>query len=433
MSERDSNKKDGGKSRPRSTGSGRSSNSDRPAKRWEGDSRKPGDRSRDGSEERKPRESDSRKRYSDNKPDGERTERRPSERGHGDSRRPGERRVEGSEERKPRESDSRKRYSDSKPDGDRTERRPSERRLGDSRRPGAPNRDRSEGSESRESHLRKRYPADKKDEDNTEGRPSVRLYPTSKPFGYRGKRAVADAPKDNTTRLNKYLSNSGICTRREADELIKTGLVEVNGVAITEMGYKVKPGDVVKYAGERLKAEKPAYYLLNKPKDYIAEMRATNDRRDGVTLMRGIGNFSVLPVGKIDRMTSGLVIYTNDGELTMKLANPKSVLKKLFHVHLDKNVKPEHIGALLEGVETKEGLIKAEEVEYVGDKKDKKQIGIEIKSNKNKAVRSMLEELGYHILKLDRVMYAGLTKKDLPRGKWRELTAQEVINLKMLK
>lgn len=407
MSIRDNNKKDGGKGR--STGSGRSSNSDRPFKRGQGDSRGP--RRKYGNEESERGESHSRKRYPSNTEDGDRAEGKPSER-----------RKDGNDERGPRESHLRKRYPSNKEGGDRTEGRPNERRKegNDERAP-------------RESHLRKRLPIKKQDDDSAEGRPSVRKYATSKPFGYRGKRAVADAPKDNTTRLNKYLANAGICTRREADELIKTGLVEVNGVSITEMGYKVKPDDIVKYAGERLKAEKPAYYLLNKPKDYIAEMRATNDRRNGVTLMRGIGNFSVLPVGRIDRMTSGLVIYTNDGELTMKLANPKSTLKKLFHVHLDKNVNPEHIAALLEGVETKEGLIKAEEVAYVGDKKDKKQIGIEMKSNKNKAVRSMLEELGYHILKLDRVMYAGLTKKDLPRGKWRELTAQEVINLKMLK
>jgi|SRR5690554_719061 len=311
--------------------------------------------------------------------------------------------------------------------------RPNQRGSQDSRKPGDRRREVNEERKPRESHSRKRYPSKDQNENKTEGRPSVRKYPASKPFGYRGKRSVPDAPRDNTTRLNKYLSNAGICTRREADELIKSGLVEVNGVAITEMGYKVKPDDIVKYAGERLKTEKPAYYLLNKPKDYIADMRATNDRRNGVTLMRGIGNFNVLPVGKIDRMTSGLVIYTNDGEMTMKLANPKMPLKKLFHVHLDKNLKQEHLEALTEGVQLKDGIIKAEEVAYVGDKKDKKQIGIEIKSNKNNAVRSILEELGYHIVKLDRVMYAGLTKKDLPRGKWRELTPQEVINLKMLK
>ena len=266
-----------------------------------------------------------------------------------------------------------------------------------------------------------------------EGRPSVRKYAASKPFGYRGKRAVADAPKDGTMRLNKYISNSGICSRREADELIKTGLVEVNGKAITEMGYKVMPNDIVKYAGEKITPEKPVYFLLNKPKDYTAEMKSTMDRRNGITLMRGIGNHSVLPVGKIDRTTSGLVIYTNDGELTMKLCDPKLGVKKLFHVHLDKNLKHEHLQVLLDGVETDKGMIKAEDVSYVGDKNDKKQIGIEIKSGKNKAVRSMLENLGYYIVKLDRVMYAGLTKKDLPRGKWRALTTQEVINLKMLK
>lgn len=280
-------------------------------------------------------------------------------------------------------------------------------------------------------HLRKRKPEHKKDEESFSKRPSKSQ--SGRPFGYKGKRAVADKPYDNTTRLNKYIANAGISTRREADELIKSGMVEVNGKTITEMGYKVQPGDVVTYAGERLKTEKSVYFLLNKPRDYTAELRHTNDRRNALALMQGIGNYNIQPIGKIDRATSGLVVYTNDGEMVMKLASTKFHLKKLFHVHLDKNMKPEDMQLLTEGIELKDGFVKADEVAYVGDKKDKKQIGIQIKSGKNKVVHRMLEELGYRVLKLDRVMYGELTKKDLPRGRWRELTPQEVINLKMLK
>src|SRR5690606_542099 len=208
----------------------------------------------------------------------------------------------------------------------------------------------------------RKRPTESDEQESTGGRPSVRKYAASKPFGYRGKRAVADVTKDGTMRLNKYISNSGICSRREADELIKTGLVEVNGKSITEMGYKVQPLDVVKYAGEKIIPEKPVYFLLNKPKDYTAEMKNTTDRRNGITLLRGIGNHSVLPVGKMDRSTSGLIIYTNDGDLTMKLCNPKLGVKKLFHVHLDKNLKKEHLDKLLEGIELEDGFVKAEDV-----------------------------------------------------------------------
>lgn len=359
------------------------------------------------------------------KSDSDRSEnRKPDDRRRPAGRPSADRREEGREGR----PDSRKRTPRNEHDENKPARRPSDRRYGAGKQGG----ERSDDRGADQPHSRKRTPANE-DESKTGGRPSVRKYPTSKPFGYRGKRAVADKKIDGSMRLNKYIANSGICSRREADDLIKTGLVEVNGKPITEMGYKVQPLDIVKYAGEKITPEKPAYFLLNKPKDYTAEMKSTMDRRNAITLLRGIGNHNVLPVGKMDRSTSGLMIYTNDGDLTMKLCNPKLGVKKLFHVHLDKNLKKEHLDQLLEGVELNDGFVKAEEVSYVGDKADKKQIGIEMRSGKNKAVRRMLEALGYYVVKLDRVMFAGLTKKDLPRGSWRALTTQEVINLKNLK
>ena len=256
---------------------------------------------------------------------------------------------------------------------------------------------------------------------------------SDRPAGRGRKKPALSLTNYDTLRLNKYLSNAGICSRREADELIKTGLVEVNGKAITEMGYKVKPGEVVKYAGETVTPEKPAYFLLNKPKDYSSEMKLTADRKSALTLLKGIGKHSVAPIGKLGRNTTGLLLYTNDGEIAGKLANPKGGVKKIYHVFLDKNLRKDDMDAILEGVEVEGAIIKADEISYVGTAKDKKQLGIELRTNRNKAVRTLFKQLGYFVVKLDRVMYAGLTKKDLPRGKWRPLTEQEIVNIKMLK
>lgn len=234
-------------------------------------------------------------------------------------------------------------------------------------------------------------------------------------------------------RLNKYIANSGICSRREADELIVTGLVEVNGVAITEMGYQVKEGDKVTYAGERITPEKPVYILMNKPKDYITTLKDPEGRRTVMSLLRGIGDARVFPVGRLDRHTTGLLLFTNDGGLSKKLTHPTFGVKKLYHVHLDKTLKAADMKKLQEGIELEDGPMKADEISYVNDGKDKKQVGIEIHSGKNRIVRRMFEHLGYEVLKLDRVLFAGLSKKDLPRGKWRHLTQQELNTLKMLK
>ncbi len=238
---------------------------------------------------------------------------------------------------------------------------------------------------------------------------------------------------DGSTRLNKYLSNSGISSRREADELIKSGMVEVNGKVVIEMGYRVMKDDVVKYAGEKITTEKPVYILLNKPKDYTTSMKATS-QKTAFSLLKGVGSALVLPIGKMDRNTTGLLLFTNDGDLSKKLTQQKSSAKQIYHVHLDKNMKKEHIEAITEGLPLDDGtIVKVDEVSYVGDAKDKKQIGIELRNGKNGIVRAMLEHLGYNVIKLDRVVFAGLSKKDLPRGKYRAITTAELVNLKMLK
>lgn len=238
---------------------------------------------------------------------------------------------------------------------------------------------------------------------------------------------------DGSTRLNKYLSNSGISSRREADDLIKSGMVEVNGKVVIEMGYRVMKDDVVKYAGEKITTEKPVYILLNKPKDYSTSMKATA-QKTAFTLLKGIGNARVAPIGKMDKNTTGLLIFTNDGDLTKKLTQQKSSAKHIYHVHLDKNMKKEHIEALTEGLPMDDGsIVKVDDISYVGDAKDKKQIGIELRNGKNGIVRAILEHLNYNVIKLDRVVFAGLSKKDLPRGKWRAISESELVNLKMLK
>lgn len=249
------------------------------------------------------------------------------------------------------------------------------------------------------------------------------------------KKSKAPVPKTDTdlVRLNRYLANAGICSRRDADDLIKAGLVEVNGKIVTEMGFKVKPDDKVKYAGESINPEKKVYVLLNKPKDFITTKSDPQNRRTVMHLLKGTGKERIYPVGRLDRMTTGLLLFTNDGQLAKKLTHPRYGVKKLYHVHLDKAVNGEHLKEISEGVQLDDGLMKADDISFVGNGNDKKQIGIEIHSGKNRIVRRLFEHFGYKVIKLDRVTFAGLTKKDIPRGKWRFLTQQEVSMLKMLK
>lgn len=236
----------------------------------------------------------------------------------------------------------------------------------------------------------------------------------------------------NTTRLNKYIANSGMCSRRDADELIKQGLVEVNGKQVTEMGYQVKENDKVTYAGERINPELPTYVVLNKPKDFTSTAKDPTSPTTALTLLRRVGNIRLTPVDKLNRGAMGLLIYTNDGDLVRKLTHTHSQVPTLYHLHLDKALKPMHLDAMMEGVELETGKIKVAHAEFVNDGKDRKQIGVEMHGGKSRRLDKLMAHLGYRIVKLDRVMYAGLTKKDLPRGRWRHLTKQEVSRLKMI-
>lgn len=234
-------------------------------------------------------------------------------------------------------------------------------------------------------------------------------------------------------RLNKYLSNAGVCSRREADVLIQTGVVSVNGVAITSLGYKVKKGDKVQYDGETINAETKRYVLLNKPKGFITTMDDPLGRKTVMRLVANACKERVYPVGRLDRETTGLLLFTNDGDMAKKLTHPRYQAVKIYHVETDKPVQSSHLELLMSGIELEDGRIYADKAEYVKDSNSSREVGIEIHSGKNRIVRRMFEKLGYQVVKLDRVQFAGLTKKDLPRGYFRHLTEQEVNFLKMTK
>lgn len=236
------------------------------------------------------------------------------------------------------------------------------------------------------------------------------------------------AEKPDEMRLNRYIAKSGICSRREADALIEQGLVKVNGKPVTELGFKVKMTDTVKVKGKLIKPEKFVYVLLNKPKDFITTTDDPFDRKTVMQLVASACEERIYPVGRLDRNTTGLLLFTNDGELAEKLAHPSGNVKKVYQVDLDKPLTNEDFQKIVDGVELEDGKAYVDDLAIVSP--DRRSVGIEIHIGKNRIVRRIFESLGYQVVKLDRVMYAGLTKKDLPRGKWRRLTEQEVIRLK---
>lgn len=261
---------------------------------------------------------------------------------------------------------------------------------------------------------------------------SEKLKNAEKRYAGKKKTKTADDKKDSGVRLNKYIANAGICSRRDADKLIAAGEVKVNRKVVTEMGFKVKPGDKVTYKGRGLKNEKPVYVLLNKPKDFITTTDDPHDRRTVMDLVRQSGNERIFPVGRLDRQTTGLLLLTNDGELAEKLAHPSNSIKKVYQVDLDKPITENDFMKIKEGgIKLEDGSVEVDEVVVLD--KDRKIIGLEIHIGRNRIVRRVFESLGYTVEKLDRVFYAGLTKKDLPRGNWRHLSEEEVIRLKYLR
>lgn len=251
-------------------------------------------------------------------------------------------------------------------------------------------------------------------------------YSKKKQIEYKLVNVDPDAP----IRLNKFLANAGVCSRREADEFITAGVVSVNGQVVTELGTKVKQTDEIKFHDQPISIEKKVYVLLNKPKDYVTTSDDPQNRKTVMDLVRNACKERIYPVGRLDRNTTGVLLLTNDGDLASKLTHPKYLKKKIYHVYTDKNVTAADMRQIAEGITLEDGEIHADAIDYASPT-DKKQVGIEIHSGKNRIVRRIFESLGYRVIKLDRVFFAGLTKKNLRRGDWRYLTEQEVNMLRM--
>ena len=254
-----------------------------------------------------------------------------------------------------------------------------------------------------------------------------------KSFTPRPKRIEYELPlpdPDEKIRLNKFMANAGLCSRREADEFIQQGLVKVNGQVVTELGTKISHDDTVEYDEKVVALESKCYILLNKPKDCVTTSDDPNGRTTVLDLVKGACNERIYPVGRLDRNTTGVLLLTNDGDLASKLTHPKYVKKKIYHVWTDKDIAEEDMQRIADGIELEDGPIHADAISYATET-DRNQAGIEIHSGRNRIVRRIFESLGYHVTKLDRVYFAGLTKKNLPRGRWRYLTQEEVNFLKM--
>ncbi len=407
---------------------------DRPRRRFDDDDKPRGERRF----EDRPR-----RRFDDDKPRGERRfEDRPRRRFDDDDKPRGERRFEDRPRRrfddddKPRErrfeDRPRRRFDDDKPRGERRfEDRP-RRRFDD---------DKPRGERRFEDRPRRRFDDDKpRGERRFEDRPRRRFDDNEEEAPRRGRKGYVrekdpmyDRPKaTGEIRLNKYLADCGICSRREADDLIKAGCVTVNGEVITTMGFKVKTEDKVVYGGQTLNREKLRYVLLNKPKGYITTSDDPFERDTVMELVQGVCEERIFPVGRLDKLTTGLLLFTNDGELTKKLTHPSSEIAKLYQVSLDKPLTKNDLLRIAEGIELDDGFIAADSIAYVEGDETKKEIGIELHSGRNRIVRRIFEHLGYEVEKLDRVMFAGLDKYKLPRGEWRFLTDQEVAMLKKI-
>ena len=309
-------------------------------------------------------------------------------------------------------------------------------------------------SENRYNNSENRYSSNENRYNNSENRyNNGNRYSNSREGGYRGnnngykkpfnkkpyhqpdnqKPVEYDLPASTEEiRLNKYIADAGICSRRNADVYISSGNVTVNGEVMTTLGYRVKPTDEVRFDGKLLSSEKKEYILLNKPKGFITTTNDEKGRKTVMDLVANATNVRILPVGRLDRATTGLLLLTNDGELTKKLTHPTHGVRKIYHVILDRRLELKDLAAIRDGLTLEDGFIEVDEISYI-DQKPKNEVGVKIHSGRNRIVRRIFEHLGYQVDKLDRVLFAGLTKKDLPRGHWRRLTQQEVINLKNLK
>jgi 23S rRNA pseudouridine2605 synthase len=284
--------------------------------------------------------------------------------------------------------------------------------------------------------IKKSYDEEERPKRRTaDRRPPIADRKPLSPKKYPKRRGVTfkpNAEKDGI-RLNKYIANAGICSRREADELILAGVIKVNDVVVTTLGAKVMPGDKVQYEDQTISNEKKRYLILNKQKGYVTTTKDPHAKNTVMELIEGACKERIYPVGRLDRNTTGLLLFTNDGELAKKLMHPSSRIKKMYHVVLDQPVSKADLLKIANGITLDDEKVIVDSIAYVEDAKDRREIGLELHSGQNRVVRRIFESLGYKVTKLDRVVYAGLTKKGVPRGKWRFLNEREVIQLKMLK
>ena len=288
------------------------------------------------------------------------------------------------------------------------------------------NRQGGYNNNNRPANNRNRQNGYNNNQNNNQNRKSLRFTPRPKQIDY----VLEDVDPNAPIRLNKYMSNAGICSRREADNYIAKGLVKVNGSVVTELGTKIQRTDVVEYDEKIVIPERKCYVLLNKPKDCVTTSEDPGGRTTVMDLVKNACQERIYPVGRLDRNTTGVLLLTNDGELASKLTHPKFVKKKIYHVWTDKPIAEEDMQRIADGIELEDGEIHADAISYVSDT-DRNQAGIEIHSGRNRIVRRIFEHLGYRVTKLDRVYFAGLTKKNLPRGRWRYLTQEEVNFLRM--
>jgi 23S rRNA pseudouridine2605 synthase len=279
----------------------------------------------------------------------------------------------------------------------------------------------------------------KREDTGRNERPERRSRPEGKPYGERKSRDFGrtkpvrkGTPKEDLIRLNKYISNSGVCSRREADKLILAGVVRVNGKVVTELGSKVSPGDKVQYEEQTISQERTKYILLNKPKGYITTVDDPEKRKTVMSLIEGACKERIYPVGRLDRNTTGLLLFTNDGTIAKKLTHPRYGIKKIYHVEVDRNLSKADLDKIRGGLILDDEKIEVDKIEYIEGSKSKKELGVELHSGKNRVIRRIFEHLEYKVTRLDRVYYAGLTKKNLPRGHWRFLDESEVNLLKMI-
>lgn len=287
---------------------------------------------------------------------------------------------------------------------------------------------RERSSEEDRGDTRKKKPYGSRSEAPRRNRPGNRQEPAYNRNRPVGNKPNVPEPVATEIRLNRYIANAGICSRRDADELILTGQIKVNGKVVREMGLKVGPKDRVAYKGRTLRPEKTQYVLLNKPKDFITTMEDTHNRKTVMSLVDNACEERIYPVGRLDRHTTGLLLFTNDGELARRLTHPSQRIRKIYQVELDKPITENDFDKIVQGVTLEDGLAPVDELAIVGE--DARVLGIEIHVGRNRIVRRIFEHLGYRIQRLDRVMFGDLTKKDLPRGNWRHLSAKEIMALK---